>query len=186
MKSDVCDLYKLLHNPLRLEMLRRVYASRDGMNVGSLVDDLIREDVKQPCVSEYLKQLEKAGVIIRRRAGRYVNYFADNSNARGNVRRAVQLIVNELRRSPTRNLTTLFGVLMNPFRAAVVNELAKAGPMDTCAICTKFEHQAKYLKRDLKVAIDAGILAIDDTDDPTYSFIPPPKHIDTELIALCL
>lgn len=184
-KSDVCELYKLLHNPLRLEMLRRIYASRDGMNVGLLVDAMTHADVKQPCVSQYLKQLEHAGVIMRRRAGKYVNYFVDKTSASVNVRKAVGIVLDALRRSPKRDFTEIFGVMMNPFRAAVVCAVARKGRLDTPTICDMFAHQAKYLRRDLCAAVDAGLLLVDDDDAPTYRYVHPADGTVAELIALC-
>ena len=53
---------------------------------------------------------------------------------------------------------------MNPFRAGVVAAVAKAGAIPSEEICSKTEHQMKYLKRDLQAAIDAGLLDPDDSD----------------------
>jgi len=184
-KSDVCELYKLLHNPLRLEMLRRVYASRDGMNVGVLVDEMMPGDIKQSCVSQYLMQLAKASVIVRRRAGRYANYYADNALASARVRAAVYTTVSELEKTPDLDFSRFFGVMMNPFRAAVICAISKYGAMDAAAICERFDHQVKYVKRDLQVAVDAGILAIDDSDSPTYRFVEPSVRVFSKLISLC-
>lgn len=181
MISEVCEIYKLLYNPLRMEMLRRIYDSRDGMNVGLLVDEMTKHDIRQSCVSQYLKQLERVGVIVRRRAGKYANYFADCSHAPANVRNAVR----EIMRHPQRDVGPVLGVLMNPFRATVVRAVANAGRMDGATICAKFAHQPKYLKRDLQAAVDAGLLAMDDSEEPVYRFVPPSETITDKLIALC-
>jgi len=185
MISEVCELYKLLYNPLRLEILRRVCASRDGMNVGQLVDEMTKHDIRQSCVSQYLKQLEHVGVIVRRRAGKYANYFADSSNAPANVRDAVHEIIWYRNAHPQHDVGPVLGVLMNPFRAAVVRAIAGAGRMDGPTICARFAHQPKYLKRDLQAAVDAGLLAMDDSEDPVYRFVPPSDMITEKLIAFC-
>jgi len=185
MISDVCELYKLLYNPLRMEMLRRVYDSRDGINVGLLVDEMTKHGIKQSCVSQYLKQLEGVGVIVRRRVGKYANYFADCSNAPANVRNAVREIMRYHDRHPRYDVGPVLGVLMNPFRAAVVRAVANAGRMSGPTICVKFAHQPKYLKRDLQAAVDAGLFAMDDSEEPVYRFVPPSDTVTDKLIALC-
>ena len=185
--ATVSELCKLLNNPLRLKMLMRVYASRDGVNVGILVDEMLNEGLNQSGVSQYLKQLEHLGVIRRERAGRYVNYYADCTNCDSQVAEAVRRIVDRVRANGDLDFTRFFGVLMNPFRAAVITYLAAGNAGDPAAICTAFGHQRRYLRRDLQVALDEGLLAVDDTSEflGVYSYVKPSDKFVAALVRLC-
>ena len=68
--NGISELCKLLHNPLRLEILRRVYDAKGGVNVGYLADEFTDSGLGLSGVSQYLKQLERIGVVKRERAGR--------------------------------------------------------------------------------------------------------------------
>ena len=48
----ICNLCRLLANPLRLEMLARVRSAADGMNVGVLADELSLSGIGQSGVSQ--------------------------------------------------------------------------------------------------------------------------------------
>ena len=185
--ATVPELCKLLNNPLRLKMLTRVYASRDGVNVGILVDEMLNEGLNQSGVSQYLKQLEHLGVIRRERAGRYVNYYADCTNCDSRVAEAVRLIIGRVRSNGEMSFTRFFGVLMNPFRAAVITYLAAGNAGDPVSICTAFGHQRKYLRRDLQMALDEGLLAVDDSSEilGVYSYVKPADALVATLVRLC-
>jgi len=73
---------------------------------------------------------------------------------------------------------------MNPFRAAVVRAVANAGRMNGPTTCAKFAHQPKYLKRDLQAAVDAGLLAMDDSEEPAYRFVPPSDAITDNYVSV--
>jgi len=87
------NLCKLLYNPLKREMLVRIYTSRDGVNVGALADEMCSRGLVPSGVSQYLKELEGIGIIRRSRAGRYVNYYPSPQNASSDVRLAVKKLI---------------------------------------------------------------------------------------------
>ena len=183
---ELCEMCKLLNNGLRLEILARVFGAKDGINVGYLADDMQNCGLGLSGVSQYLKQLERLGVIRRVRAGRYVNYVADMRKANPQVRTAVEAIVPAARKGKGERLLPVFGALMNPFRAGVVAAVAKAGAISAGEICEKTEHQMKYLKRDLQAAVDAGLLTPDDSDTElaAYHFVEPADPIVRLLVSL--
>lgn len=182
--TNIPAFCKVLANPLRQEILLRVYGARDGMNVGTLADEMQFSGIKVSGISQYLGQLERLGVVRRYRAGKYVNYVADAARATPAVREAVGIAVRRLRKHD--DLTPLFKVLMNPFRAQVVSVLSKVGALPAAEICEKTGHNVKVLKRDLQPAVDFGLLAPDDSDIPaaTYRYIPPSDPAVRALIAL--
>ena len=184
--ETICELCKLLKNPLRLEVLLRTYAAKDGMNVGVLADDMQRSGLGLSGVSQYLKQLERIGVLRRERAGRYVNYLPDARQAGHKVRQAVAAIVAAARQSGVAPFAPAFDALMNPFRARVVAAVARAGAIPALEICEMTRHSAKYLKRDLQAAIDAGILDADDSDTTwaVYRYIAPSDPTARLLVSL--
>ena len=160
----ICEMCKLLSNELRLEVLVRVFRAKDGVNVGLLADGMQNLGLGLSGVSQYLKQLERLGVVRRVRAGRYVNYVADVRRADPKVRTAVEAIVPAVGKRGCDALLPIFGALMNPFRAGVVAAVAKAESISSEEICAKMEHQMKHLKRDLRAAVDAGLIDSDDTE----------------------
>ena len=181
----LCNLCKLLSNPLRLEMLGRVHLAVDGVNVGVLADDLSLSGIGQSGVSQYLKQLASAGVVRRVRAGRYVNYVRCDPQA-PTVRKAVEAIVQRVKKSHNRDFAYIFNVMMNPFRAHVVAAVAKAGAISATEICERLGHQIKYLKRDLQCAVDAGILSVDDSDSQfaVYRYVEPSDELVSVIVSL--
>lgn len=182
----VCEMCKLLNNALRLEILVRVFEAKDGINVGYLADDMQNSGLGVSGVSQYLKQLERLGVIRRVRAGRYVNYEADMRRADPKVCTAVEAIVPAVKKGGVDVLLPVFGALMNPFRARVVAAVAKAGAIPATEICEKTEHQVKYLKRDLQPAVDAGLLDPDDSDTAlaVYHYVEPLDPVVRVLVSL--
>ena len=182
---ELCNLCKLLSNPLRLEMLGRVCLAADGVNVGVLADDLSLSGIGQSGVSQYLKQLASTGVVRRVRAGRYVNYVRCDPPGPA-VRKAVEAIVQRMKKSRDRDFAYIFNVMMNPFRARVLAAVAKAGAIPATEICERLEHQIKYLKRDLQCAVDAGILSVDDSDSQlaVYRYVEPSDALVEQIVLI--
>ena len=181
------NLCKLLHNPLKREILLRVYASRDGLNVGALADEMGRKGFVPSDVSHYLKELEAVGVIRRSRAGRYVNYYPDPQNASADVRLVVEAFLQLNGRLGKKVLDAVFGALMNPFRAKVIAALSTAGSIPALEICQKTEHQPRYLKRDLQAAVEANLIWADDSETASavYHFVPSNDPFVKRLVSLC-
>lgn len=181
----ISSFYRLLNNSLRVDLLVRIHKSKAGFNVGLLADEMSRFGLGLSAVSQYLKQLEAFKVIRRARAGRYVNYFADLTDADSKVRAAAMLIIANA--SKRKAFEGVFAVMMNSFRARVVAAVAAAGAISGAEICKKTNHQLKYLKRDLKVAVEAGILDPDDSDPSVavYRYRPPKSAIARQLVELC-
>ena len=180
----ICELCKLLNNPLKLEMLLRVYSAKDGVNVGVLADEMSPRGLVLSAVSQYLKQLESLGAVRRVRAGRYVNYFP-NDAASADIRSVIATIA--ARKGNCRTLAPYFAALMNPFRAKVVAALRKAGKISGVEICERTEHQLRYLKRDLQAAVDAGLVWADDSEPSlaVYRFCEPTDPVARLLVSLC-
>jgi len=183
----IYELFKLLNNPLKIEMLLRIHSSREGFSVGQMADEMQRYGLEMSSVSLYLKQLGRTGAIRRSRAGKYVNYIPDMSRAPDKVRKAVEAIVPRLKNGNSQSLDEVFAALMNPFRAKVVSALAKAASISAAEICEKTCHQSKYLRRDLQAAIDAKLIDCDspNTSTATYRFIPQSDPLVQLLIELC-
>ena len=185
--ASIPELCKLLHNPLRLRMLVSIYSSADGgANVGVLVDELSHAGLNQSGVSQYLKQLKQIGVIRRERAGRYVNYCVDRVSCGADVAEVVQQIVGRIKENGDMDFIRFFGVLMNPFRAAVIADLAAGSSGVPDEICARFKHIKKYLRRDLQIALDEGLLTVDDSSESfgVYSYVKPADPIVARLVEL--
>jgi len=178
--ATICDLARLLANPLKREMVLRVYAARDGFNVGLLADEMHQKGLGMAGVSQYLRQLEQIGIVRRYRAGRYVNYVGDARAANPAVRKALELVLGRMRRGKG-GFERVFGVLRNPFRAAVVSALSKGRRLSAATICDRTGHNIKVLKRDLQEALDAGLI---ETDGETYCFVKPGDDAVAQLIAM--
>ncbi len=175
---EVCNLCRVLANPLRLEILARIYCSQDGFNVGFLADEMQKHKLGVSAISQYLMQLERMGLIRRRREGRYVNYYPIFAGAPASIRGIVKLIVENLRSQGSRDYARAFVALKNPFRARVVGLLSHKKSLSTEAICIRLEHEMRYLYRDLKSAIDAGLIRADgNCSDASYFYIPPKSEI---------
>ena len=76
---------------------------------------------------------------------------------------------------------------MNPFRAAVVRYLSEGGAGEPAVLCARFNHMRRYLRRDLQLALDAGVLSVDDDDEDVgvYRFVPQASSLVNQLIAIC-
>lgn len=182
----ICEMCKLLNNPVRLEVLLRTYSASDGMNVGLLADQMRMSGLGVSGVSQYLKQLERLGLVRRMRTGLYVNYLAEAKRATPKVRKALEAIVASAGKDFRVDYAPIFGVLMNPFRARVVSAVAQAGAISAEEICDKTNHPMKYLKRDLKAAVEAGVLTADDSDVKcaVYRYVEPANPTARLLISL--
>lgn len=178
--ATICDLARVLSNPLRREMLVRVHEARDGQNVGLLADEMSPRGLGLSGVSQYLRQLEQIGLVRRYRAGRFVNYVGDMRSASPSVRKAAGLVLERLKRDDG-GLCRVFDVLRNPFRARVVSALSAGRILSTAEICGKTGHNPKVLKRDLQAAVDAGLVA---TDGETYRYVRPEDETVAQLVAM--
>ncbi len=176
---EVCDLCRVLANPLRLEILARVYCAQDGFNVGSLADEMQKHNLGLSAVSQYLMQLERIGLIRRRREGQYVNYYPSPSHVPASLHGIVKLIIENLRAKGPRDYARVFPVLKNPFRARVIGLLSRAQTLlSTESICHRTNHEPRRLYRDLKCAITSGLIYADgNCIDASYSYIPPQSEI---------
>jgi len=115
-----------------------------------------------------------------------VNYIADTSHATPAVAEAISAISERICRSDDRDWTGVFAALMNPFRAMVVSQIAKAGSISAEEICEKTNHQARYLKRDLQEAVDAGLISPDGDEVifATYHYLNPKDSLVRLLVSL--
>jgi DNA-binding transcriptional ArsR family regulator len=161
---EICDLCKVLSNPLRLELLAHIYQTKDGCNFGYLVDKMQESKLYEPglCssgVSQYLRELVRINIVRRHRDGCYTNYHTDLSHAPKSIAEITALIIKRMPKDTNRDFARVFPALMNPFRATVVRMLAKSGPLSAGIICEKTKHQSIHLHRDLKPALNAGLIA---------------------------
>jgi len=141
-----------------MTLLSEIYKSRGGGgNVGWLVE-CMRGKLEAPAVTQYLKQIEWIGLLRRERRGRYVNYYDDMRGAVANVRDVATLIRTEVKTSGFYDDRGMFRALMNAFRARVCHYLLNGGNGDKGNICERFQHVDKYLARDLRPAVEAGLL----------------------------
>ena len=176
---EVCDLCRVLANPLRLEILARVYCAMDGFNVGFLADEMQKHKLGLSAVSQYLMQLERIGIIRRRREGRYVNYYPSPSHVPSSLHGIVKRIIENLRANDSRDYARAFPILKNPFRAKVIGILSCSQTLlSTEAICIRTNHNPRHLYRDLKCAIKSGLIYADgNCIDASYSYIQPQSEI---------
>jgi len=175
------DMCKLLNNPKRLNLLVRIYVEKhDGINVGLVLE---HSNLVQSSTSAYLRQLEDIGLIRRERSGRFVNYYANTRSARDEVSVVADMIMERVRRNPKdRAFATHFHVLMNPFRLRVLHHLCENGNGSRAFLCEKFDKEPRILTRDIKPAVDAGLLALD--DEESYRYLPPSDPIPRRIIEL--
>jgi len=175
------DMCKLLNNSKRLNLLVRIYAEKhDGLNVGLAVEDA---DLGQPSTSAYLRQLEDIGLIRRERSGRFVNYYANTHSARDAISVVADMIMERMRLNPKeRDFAAHFPVLMNPFRLRVLHFLHERGNYPRISLCEKFDKEPRILTRDLKPAIDGGLLAL--SEDDIYRYLPPDEPVTRRIIEL--
>ena len=185
--KTIFDLCKRLDNPIRRELLRRVYTSRDGgANVGLAQDN---SGLGMSGTSQYLKQLEELGLIRRERAGRYVNYLADWSQAPGAVQEIAALIHRRFSEGgDLEPLEPVFHSLMNPFRGRAIHWLSTGGSGDKAALCERFNKRREVLARDLQPAVEAGLLEVTDDDSETgaYVYRAPADPLARRLIDLAM
>jgi len=154
----IWDLCKVLENVHRRELLAEIYRSREGgCNVGYLVEHM-RNRIEPPAVTQYLRQLERIGLLRRERCGKYVNYLDDMREASPFVREVVQMIRKETKTRGSYDDNGLFRALMNAFRARVCHYLLKGGDGAKSVICDRFYHFSKHLARDLQPAVASGLL----------------------------
>ena len=180
-KNRVWDLCKVLENEHRRVMLSEVYKSMGGgCNVGIMVEKM-QGRLEYPAVTQYLKQFEQLGLLRRERSGKYVNYFDDLSEAAPDVAEVAMMIRDAMITRGDYDDLGMFRALMNAFRARVCNYLMKGGDKSKAAICAHFEHQPKYLVRDLQPAVESGLLT---EYDEEYEFNLPSDPIIKRIVEL--
>ncbi len=183
--KTIYDLCRRLNNPIRREFLRRVYTALDGgYNVGYAQDN---SGVGMSGTSQYLKQLEELGLIRRHRSGKYVNYHADWSQAPSEIKELAALFHERFAQKETlESLANVFHVVMHPLRGRIINWLSKGGSGEKLFLCERFQKRREILARDLKPAVDLGLLEIADDDDAfgEYRYLPPADPIAQKIIAL--
>lgn len=185
--KTVFDLCRRLDNPIRRELLRRVYTSLDGgYNVGLAQDN---SGLGMSGTSQYLKQLEELGLIRRERCGRYVNYLADWSVAPTGIRDlAAQFHARFAEGGTLESLAPVFHAVMNPFRGRVLNWLSRGGSGEKSLLCERFNKRREILARDLKPAIDVGLLDMTDDDETAgeYVYCPPTDPLALHILSLAI
>jgi len=169
-----------LTNPLKRVIILRVYDAKDGLNVGILADEMQQKGLCMAGVSQYLRQFEQMGLIKRYRAGRHVNYVGNANAANPTVRKAFELIRDRMKKDDG-VCERVFGVLRNPFRASVVAALSQGRRLSAAEICDKTGHNPKLLKRDLKEALDEGIV---DTDGDSFWYVEPADSVLAQLVGM--
>ena len=182
--KTICDLCKKLNNPIRIELLRRIYTASYGANVGLTQDG---SGLGQSGASQYLAQLEDLGLIRRERSGRYVNYYADWTLASPEIAEIAALLKKRFaEKGDVKRLLPIFAVMMNPMRARVVHYLADGGDGAKEHLIEHFKQNKKTFDRDLKPARDAGLLDMDDDDAGvgSYSYHAPTDPIARRLVEL--
>lgn len=155
MRKRPWELCRRLANPERLRLLRRVYNSGDGLNVGVATDDMT---LGQPATSQYLLQLESLGLVRRERAGRYVNYTPDIRNANALIRPIAEMLLDHF----TSGTTSLpcayaFPALANAKRARIVHCLSVATTMTDEEVCERFNIHPRHLMRETRAILDCGL-----------------------------
>ena len=75
---------------------------------------------------------------------------------------------------------------MNPFRALVVAAGAQAGAIPAAEICERTHHSVRRLGRDLRMAVDAGLIDPDDSEATcaTYHYVEPVDSLSRLLVSL--
>ena len=178
---EICQLCKVLSNPLRLELLAHIYQTKDGCNFGYLVDKMQESKLYKPglCasgVSQYLRELVRLGVVRRHRDGCYTNYHADLSHVSKPIAEITALIIKHIQKNKKCDFAYIFSVLRNPFRANVIRMVAQKPSLTAEAICTRTNHSIINLKRDLLPALKVGIISLDEDDAvpyASYRYNPP-------------
>ncbi len=186
--KTIYDLCRRLNNPVRREFLRRIYTTPDvgGYNVGLAQ---YNSGVGMSGTSQYLKQLEELGLVRRERSGKYVNYHADWSQAPSAIKELAALFHERFSQQETlESLADVFHVVMNPIRGRVLNWLSKGGSGEKACLCKQFLKRREILARDLKPAVDLGLLEITDDDDAVgeYRYLLPTDPIAQRIIALAI
>ena len=183
---EICELCKVLSNPFRLEILHRIYEAKEGFNFGRLAEEMGEANLCASGVSQYLRELVRLNIVRRRREGIYVSYYADLSKAPKSIAEITALIIKHMQKDKKRNFVRAFVALRNPFRVTVLRMLSKASSMSTEVICDKTCHAYKHLDRDLKPAIEAGLIQASSDQIrgyATYRYIPPKDPVVACLMA---
>jgi len=184
----VWKLCRLLKNPKRLELLVRLYRDyknpqEDGYNV-TIAED--KSELGMSATSEYLQDLANMGLIRRKRGGRIVVYYPDFENAKPAIRMFATALRNRLQSgSSDLSFQHVFPALSNAFRARVVKYLSDETSASKKEICERYDKSIKNIDRDMKLAVDNELVALDsEDDDGVYRYWPPYDPIAQMLVDL--
>lgn len=181
-------LCRMLHNPKRFALLLRIYEEcRDPVNEGMSVGSLEAcGQLNHSATSEYLKDLCSLGMIRRRRGGRIVAYYPDLRDAKPAIAEICAMIRARMwSGNDNTDYEEVFYVMMNAFRARVVNHLAGGGIGSKEYLCEHFNVLSKNLDRDLEVALQERILDLSSEDETgVYSYVTPADEIARRIVEL--
>jgi len=186
--GGLCELCKKLNNPKRMEFLVRLYndgrpLDQAGFNVGTAED---KSELNLSATSVYLKQLAMLGLIRRERNGRIVNYVPEVCSASSCVREIAEMMRARWRANPTdTSFVPIFRVMMGPFRAKVVRQIAAVGPRTVEDLAAQFDKKTADLIRELEWAVKGGLLELDSQDsEGTYRYVVPADQIARRIVEL--
>ena len=162
--TEIWELCRKLSNPERLALLRKVYESKDGINVGTVNEHA--DGLKQSGTSQYLGQLWKLGLIRRARSGKYVNYYAAPENAHVLIQDVALALQERFRAefgsgNQDEGYVPVMRVMGNAMRAKIVGMLAREGRACRKYVCDKTGLEEKALIRHLKPALKIGLVQFD-------------------------
>lgn len=183
MRHRIWDLCKMLHNPRKVEIMLHIYDAEDGvLSVGELAHYMEERGVKLSGVSQYLKQFEALGLILRERAGKFVYYHADMSGASREVREVAQMVRSRHETGGDMSFLDSFKVLMNPFRARLANYLYHGGDGRIETICRTMDCNMAHFSRDVRTGVEAGMFAHEGGWGGTLRLIMPDDEIVRKVI----
>jgi len=186
--GGLCEMCKKLNNPKRMEFLVRLYTDgrpldQAGFNVGTAED---KSELNLSATSVYLKQLATLGLIRREQNGRIVTYVPEVCTASPCVGEIAEMMRERWRADPKDTaFVPIFRVMMRPFRARVVRQLAACGPCSVEDLSSRYNKKPSNLIEELKWAVKGGLLELD-ADDPTgtYSYITPADPVARRIVEL--
>ena len=185
MRNRIWDLCKALHNPRKAEILFRIWDCENGVaGVGELGEYMSERGVKLSGVSQYLKQLETLGLLMRERDGEHVYYHADLGRAVREVREVAEMIHRRHKDGGSMEFLRAFGVLMNPFRARVANYLQCGGDGSLEMICQAMKCSVHHFARDIRKGVELGMFVREGCRDGVWRLEMPDDEIVRRVVEL--
>lgn len=185
--KELWELCRKLHNPRRLELLRRIYTSyhNGGLGVNEATDTGI---LGQSASSLYLKHLEELGLVRRERGGRFVGYYSDWSRASSSIGEIAAMFherFNAERGKAQLSLLVPLGVLGNAFRLRAVHRIYVSQRLSKERLADYYGKEVRIITRDLDPAVKAGLISVDsDDDDGVYEPVQQRDAIIKRIIEL--